>query len=499
MSQACISYGSLKDASSEASQVAKKLDKYADNLDSQIYKKLNNYSGSYTTNIAQAKSNVNSKISDLRHRAQSYRTYSQDLSDLKDRCVDTDKAVKTNVSKLTAEFKSSNGIKDSKIQNTINYFLTSIENKTSVGRWLGNKRDEFGAAKDYIKQSLEDWWDYEGGAEAVKGIAIGVLEGVIAVCAIVGALLSGGALLVVIAGFVAGAIALVNAGVNIYNEVAAYNTTRNGDPATGRRRSDINTAQDSLRSSFWYGDDGEQYKYDSKLYAIAAGIDVVNFVCETITFVDGLKGLVKNTYKWATGSMADIEHLRIRDILTKENFAAFKSKMGSSLSEIDHAVRTRNMDKISKFMFDFGDDFLNNLKKGYTFEIFAEDKKVGDFIKHGANLVKNYSSIAKPLVSDGINVSNVAGMIKTLALENINIADVVTYKGGNRGVFSYDIDSIKLTDVTGTIEDTLNLPIDIATILGKMSGNSSVSIRIPEINMPDLSGINAFNRQMVRI
>lgn len=493
MSQACISYGSLKDASSEASQVANKLEKYANSLDSQIYRKLNNYEGHYTTNIAQAKSNVNSKISDLRSRSKSYSTYSQDLLDLKDQCIATDKAVKSNVSKLTASFKSANGIKDSKVQNTINYLLTSIGNKTSVGRWLGNKKDEFDSAKDYIKQRLEDWWDYEGGAELVKGIVIGVLEAVIAVCAIVTAVLSGGALLVVIAGVVAGAIALINAGFNIRNEVAAYNTTKNGDPATGRRRSDIDTAQDYLRSSFFYGDDGEEYAYDSKLYAIATGIDVVNFVCTAITLVDGIGELVKNAYKWTTGSMADVKNLRIKDVLTKENFVAFKSKIGTTISngfsDIKCAIRSGKFKKISEFMFDFGDDFLNNLKGGYTFEIFAEDKKVKDFIQHGASLAGNYSSIAHSLVSDGISISNLVTVVK----ENINIAEVVTYDGEGRGVFSYDINSIKLSDVTGKFDDIKEFKSSFKDILGKLSQKSNISIQIPEIAMPDLSGINAIN------
>lgn len=50
MSTASISYSSLKDASSEAKAVAKKLDKYADSLYSNVYKKLNKYDGSWNSN-----------------------------------------------------------------------------------------------------------------------------------------------------------------------------------------------------------------------------------------------------------------------------------------------------------------------------------------------------------------------------------------------------------------------------------------------------------------
>lgn len=498
MSQVCISYGSLKDASSEAGQVAKKLNTYANHLDSQVYRKLNSYSGSYTENIAQAKSNISSKISDLRNRANAYSTYSNDLADLKDQCDSTDKAVRLNVSKLTAKFKSANGIRDSKVQNSINYLLTRIGNKTSAGRWIGNKKDEFNSGKDYIKQSIEDWWDYEGGAELIKGIAEGVLAAVIAIA---GVIISGGALAIIV-----GAIALAGAIVNICNEVAAYNATRNGDPATGRRRSDINSVQDYLRSTFIYDD--QDIKYDKDHYNEwyergALGIDVVNFVCQSAMIVDGIVdgigNLTKNTYKWTTGSMADISNLRIRDILTRDNFTAFKSKIATSVADgftdIKYAIRSGNFTKIKEFTFRFGDDFLNNLKKGYTFEIFAEDTKKADFVKHGASLVKNYASITKTFVSNGFNSRTIIGNIETIVVKNINIAEVVTYRGG-QGPSAYDVNHIRLSDITGKFKDIKNLGANFGNVVGKLSEKSGISIQIPEINMPDLSGINSINIQI---
>ena len=51
----------------------------------------------------------------------------------------------------------------------------------------------------------------------------------IAVCGVIGAVLSGGALLVVIAGVISGVIAFVNGFVNIRNEKKAYEATKNGE------------------------------------------------------------------------------------------------------------------------------------------------------------------------------------------------------------------------------------------------------------------------------
>lgn len=500
MSQACISYGSLNDAASEAAHVSKKLSTYSKHLGSQVLKRLNAYSGSSSSYIVDAREDLNNKISDLVSRSEAYSNYEQDLRDLKDKCDSVDRAVKTKVSTLTSSFKSANGIRDSKVINGINYFLTDVGNKTVAGRWLDNKKDQVDSVKDYLLQDLEDWWDYEGGAELIKGITIGVLEAVIAVCAIVGAALSGGALIVVIAGIVAGAIALVNAAVNIANEVIAYDTTKNGDPATGRRRSDINTSQEYLRSTFLYDDHGKTYDkdgYESIWDNIALGIDVVNFVCTSITFVDGFRTLLKNAYKWTSGSMASTKNLKLKNILTKDNFAAFKSKVGSSLNNglanIKTAFKSGDYTKIGEFMVDFGDDFMNNLKKGYTFEIFAEDKKTKEFIKHGANLTKTYAGIAKTLVTDGISFNNVIGTIgiKGIVLGNVNVAKVVTYNGSMQGAMAYNDSGITVNNITSQVPGVINVGKGLVNIFNKLISPSNISIEIPEVTIPDLSGINS--------
>ena len=51
-------------------------------------------------------------------------------------------------------------------------------------------------------------------------------------------------------------------------------------------------------------------------------------------------------------------------------------------------MRSGNFEKIGDAAWDLGDDFINNLKKGYTFEIFVEDLEIKDYVKHGAELVE---------------------------------------------------------------------------------------------------------------
>jgi hypothetical protein len=489
MSQASISYGSLKDASSEAHQVSKKLDKYANNLESQILKKFNNYNGNYTSNISQAKSNINSKISELRRRADAYSRYSSDLNDLKEQCLSTDKAVKTNVSKLTSQFKAANGIKDNVVINTINNILTSIGNSTSFGRWFGNQLDKVNSGVEYVKQSLEDWWDYEGGKQLVKGSAYALAEGVLAVCAIIAAF-SAGSIIAVVAGVVAGIIAVSNAWVNLKNEKQAYITTNNGDPATGRRRSEINTEQDYLRSSFYYGDDGTKYEYNKNNYLKASVIDTVNTVCQIITFVDGIGTLAKKAYKWTTGSGIDIKQLKMKNILTKDNFKLFKTKVFNSIStgftEIKTSISTLNFSKIGEFMLDFKSDFIINLKNNFTIDAFKDSKTTYDYLKNGASLVSNYATISKNLLKD-VDFEHIFDNGK--ALFNIGINDFLIK---NISIMKYDIKSD--TDYKSiTIDDILSKKEKFSKILDGMQTKSEISIAIPEIKVPKITGICSFD------
>lgn len=105
MSTASISYRSLKDASNEAENVAKKLERYADSLCDNVYQKLNKYDGNWTSNLATARSKTNQKINELRAEQSKYQDYAKDLTDLKDECDEVDKAVRARVSLLTATFK----------------------------------------------------------------------------------------------------------------------------------------------------------------------------------------------------------------------------------------------------------------------------------------------------------------------------------------------------------------------------------------------------------
>ena len=463
MSTASISYSSLNDASSEAKAVAKKLDKYADSLYDNVYKKLNKYDGSWTSNLTNARTKTNAKISELRSEQSKYESYATDLIDLRDECKEVDKAVKSRVSTLTASFKESHGIKNSKVENAISYFFTGLGNETAFGRWLGDKGDQFEAGTDYLKSSIKEWYNYEGGKEFVKGALVAILEIAIAVIGII----TGTGILAIIAA----CIALAAGVVNLINEFIAYGQTNNlNDPARGRRTSEINSVQDWLRTS------------DSKtLHTIAGGIDLVNLICGISAVISGVGSLLKNGYKWATGSVDDLAKIEWKNVFSRNTFKQFGTKFVNQFKNLKLGLKFGGWDFAKKLLLDFGSDFLNNLKTYFTGK--------------GLKSFKASLGLTKDIIKNGITVKVV---FENIIAPSISMGQITNIKFDDSGQAKIDFDSIKVKDFYKIFDDMRSKVIesdfwssgdgDISkSVMNKLSEISDINISIPEIHVPEIN------------
>lgn len=495
MSTASISYSSIKNAAGEARDVAKKLDKYADSINSTVYKKLNSYNGSWTSNITSARSKADAKISDLRTQAGKYRDYANELDDLKTECESVDGTVKSKVSSLTASFKAAHGINNNVVVNTISYFFTSIGNSSKAGRWINEKTDQIDTGLDYLKQSIEDWYDYNGGKELVKGIVVAAIEivvGVLSVVAAVAAILAGGWTVALAAALIGGVIAAVNGFVNLANEIRAHGYA-DDDPATAKRKSDLNTLQDTLRvetdSEFWH--------------TFATGIDIVNIVCSVISIVDGAGKLIKNGYKWATGNLSSLDDLRVKDILTKDNFKQLFTKLKVTFTQgwddFSAAMRQGHWEFFGDVLADFGTDFMTNLKNRFagfkTINVDATNIEKLTAIEKNAKTLKNIFGLGKDFAKDGITISNVLEKIVIPCINVAGITSITFPKDGGQG--SFDFSNIKLKDFadlwdikTKVIDKTCDLfdggNID-SSVLDKMNTPVDINISIPNIHVPQVN------------
>lgn len=374
MSVIAIHYKSLEDSASEAKKVATKLDDYAESVYKSVGKKLSRYSGPASANIDGAISAIDRKQSDLWSEAKRYRTYAQSLSDLKTDCCNVDQTVKRKVSALSAQFKSRHNIQDSNLENCLRNFFNSLINSSNVGRWLKEKHKEFNSYIDQLKDSIKKWYRYEGGKEYLKGYAIAALEIAIGVAVI----LSGGGVLAMLGA----GIAIINGVVNLGNEMLAYCYAQNNDPATARRRSNLNTLTDTMRAD----------SDDKSVHALALGIDIVKIVCDVVQFVgDGIK-VLQNGYKWLkSGGLSKLKDIDLKSFFSKGN-------LSRKWSDFKMACKSFSWEKMKKYSSDLYKVFKNNIKSEY-FDFKSEFE--------GA---KTFFQFAKDLIETDLNLGNLLGI-----------------------------------------------------------------------------------------
>ncbi len=470
MSTVAISYKSLNNAASEAVDVAKKMETYANAVERSVCKKLDRYEGSWTENLRTAYSSASSKVEELREEAAEYRSYAEELRELKTQCETVDKAVKSKVSSLTATFKEAHGISNNVVVNSISYLLTSIGNSSAGGRWLNSAEDAFDADKEYIKQCIEDWYDYGGGKDAIKGVLTGLLElavGVATACAAVATLvagaLTGWGLIVAIAALVTGVVTSLNGLTNFCNEIQAYAYTQGEDPATGKRKSGLDTLTDTIRSE----SDSEGWHIFSDL------LDIVNTVCTAITAVDALGKLGSNLIKWASeGSMTSI-----KDLFSKTGLSA----IGKKFKELGESFKS----------FDIKDfkDLLKITISEWDNNLMGEFKNF-DTMKDAFSTWKNIFKIPLDLLKDGI--------VQTLGHDLLLPALTMLPLDGDDATFS-DLEGLvgKSINVFSGTENILDgffgadksiVPTNLSSqVVEKLCTDSEISVGIPKTTIPNIS------------
>ena len=236
MSEAAFSYSSLRDAASDARGVAKRCNAYADSIERTVRDKLDKYNGDWSGDLGTAKRKAEEKADSLRETAEQYQALSDNLNELRDACKRTDRAVRSEVSSLTASFKKAHNIRNSAVINFVSFCLTKWGNSSAPGRWLNVEFDRARAGADYLGQTIKTWYNYEGGRALVTSFLKVAASVVLAVAAVV----SGGPLFVVIAAVVSAAIVAINGLTDLIYEGFAYYCAKYGDdPALGKRFSNI--------------------------------------------------------------------------------------------------------------------------------------------------------------------------------------------------------------------------------------------------------------------
>ena len=449
MSTVAISYRSLRDSSNEANAVARRLNQYGDSLYRNVYNKLNQYGGEWTENINSAIQRTNEKINSLHEQANRYQSYSYKLTSLQDECRSVDRAVRSKVSELTLDYKQSHGIRNSVLENFINYFNTKFNNDSWLGRAWSDLKNKFETGMKKLKDSIKEWYNYGGGKQLIKGVISSISEIALAVAAI----LAPGASLLAIIG---GQIVIANALVNLRNEMQAYAHTSNGDPAMAKRRSDLDTLTDTIRTD----------SDDKNAHLIANGLDILKYICDASSFLHSAKDLVKNGYKWATGNAAKLSDIKLKEIFSKNTFNKIKQNFG----DYRRALQYNNWSIIKDITSSAWDAFKSNLKD--TFWNFSKPSKI-------LGSMKNLIGIPKDLFKNGLSLEN----IKKVLINDIFAKGFAVFSMKEEG--SNEQKYVTIDDISGLFEKGNKL-FTKSSIMEKLSLKSNTNVSIPKVEVPQI-------------
>lgn len=504
MSIASISYDSLSNAADEAKDVAKKLDTYANSLNSSVYKKLNNYKGPWTSNISNAHSKLDDKITRLHNKATDYRDYSDSLASLGAQCLSVDKNVATRIATLTASFKTAHGIETNTFLETIQYGRRIMLNSTVVGRWLSGGIDDplrlYSNTTTDIHKTL---WNYYGVRQFVQGSLQAQVEidtaGVPVALAIISLCYGKGDFFSIvdlidgtIEGFLGGTVNLIFEYIGLVN----YFT---GDPANGRQWSSIDNAQQALRR-----------KTDFKVcHIVASAIDGVHIVCNILDIVDGLEtGLtaLRKGSKWIfSGEMPGTTIIKN----LKKYYFDFKA-CPSGATKIEKLETISDTLRSIKHLTDVREDLYHDV-------VAIMDTAKNDASKLWETILDTSSNnVMDHIFLPGVNLvefKNSDGDDQVISFKDINdwIFDVVdVFSSVKTATDCIDnIDRTKLSnDFTAFTEGILNLNTVFydelmmflgertlsSVMLDKMAEPVDINISIPEIHVPKVNLVFSFDQ-----
>ena len=286
MATLVIDYDSLAKVATNASNLAKSAESYANDLTNKVLNKFSGISGGASTNTADAKYYVKAKISALKTKQSSYSGLSTQITTFIENAKRIDQEVEKMIANNQEKFLSKNEhlrIDDWKA--TLLNWLVDLKNSCPLFEIIGNALRDIGTAMSDMFANIKYWYKCEGGKEivsfvlAIGGAIAAVLlfiasfpvSGFVAICAMIGA-----------------AITAVNAVVNIFTSYSAMKAARNDDPAWAKIYGKQDKLSDVLRqTNFGNG------TLNRLSYIGATVIDGVELFCDIVNIIHSV-GQIKS-------------------------------------------------------------------------------------------------------------------------------------------------------------------------------------------------------------
>ena len=380
-----LRYGDLSGAASEANKLANELGQYCDALSKKVQQKMYSVEGGMSSALNSADYYVNAKIKQLRTRENNAHGLSVKTQTL----LDTAKRVDQDVERMIttnqkAFFKKNPNLKSSRFTLALTAFWCDMKKVPLLG-WVIESWEQKFQALDQLYKALRYWYKCGGGEQLLTNVwdmVVKVGKAVLAVAALVLAIASGAALIVIIAFAILAVIAIVNARTNVYTSRQAIQAG-SADPAMSKIYSERDTLAQVLREEN-FGD-----KTLNRLSnATATGIEALEVICTIVTIVNSISNIAKN-YSSIKSSF--------RWITQNKNFADMKLSLSPGSRSFQNMAKTigvkifQNLSEVTRGGFNpFA--LFNGVKDWQWIKAFGDSIKIP--FKVGSHI---------PMVSDAID------------------------------------------------------------------------------------------------
>lgn len=284
MGKISINYDCLSSAASNLRSGASTCRHYSStNLNTRCQNKLSGIEGGLSGSVCAAYDEVSEKQRKLNQKAVRLDALATAIDNLHQHAQNADDSVSTYVTTKASAFQTANGMECGLIEGFWNWIcdgVSSALDSTGIGQWLS---DVFHHAGDFfadIGRRIKQWYNYDGGKFWVA-IGTGLIAAIIAVCTVVGIVLTGGVGFLAIISIIGTVISFFNACVKIGTNIHAL-IVNNDDPYRADHIGSIQKVSDKLRDIAHDQSNG----WANVLNGSAAFIDGVDTFCAVVGLID---------------------------------------------------------------------------------------------------------------------------------------------------------------------------------------------------------------------
>lgn len=290
MSTVVIDYDQLSSIAKNADKAANRMNEYINDLNKKVSNKYSSLEGGHSSRTSNSQYYVSQKIKKLNSKKTAYTSFATDVRTLSKRSNEIDKEVAKTINSSKDEFIDKHDYIETNWWTDLKEWFIDMKNKCPLFDAICNLIQGVIDDISNLFRDLKLWYKCGGGKEKL-GIALAFLGTIAAVCFAIAACIPPICGIVAICAAIGAVITAINAIVNVATSIKAKKAKDKGDPAWAKVYSDQDTLQDYFRqTNFGNG------TLNKLSYYGAAGIDVVQLVCDVVAIYDGIKH-VQNTFR----------------------------------------------------------------------------------------------------------------------------------------------------------------------------------------------------------